>query len=159
MLHRDGWVFNADKGIQTFQQPIYKPSKEDMLEAYLKTLTADAVLDENKGHDVRLLSRKEYFTQARDRGHSLVGLLSYRLERRAFAVSEYGFFCLVPAQARVHDLIALVQGSELPFVLRPSQGRVRFSIIGQAYVHGIMDGEVWSLVQDGSMPLEEVSII
>ncbi|KAI4141698.1 MAG: hypothetical protein L6R39_005221 [Caloplaca ligustica] len=156
MIHRTDWLFDSAIGNDTFKKPLYKPTNEDLLEAYLRTLAADFMLDQRKGHDVRVPSTKEYTTQAKNQEFSLAEVLSMRLEGRALAMTESGFLSLVPAEARVDDLIALVSGSELPLILRPSQDG--FSFIGQAYVHGIMDGEVWSLVEDGSIPLKEISI-
>ena len=68
--------------------------------------------------------------------------MSLRRGRRKIGVSQRGLYTLVPAETVVGDSIVIVQGSELPFILRPSGGG--FWYIGQCYVHGIMDGEVWA---------------
>jgi hypothetical protein len=39
------------------------------------------------------------------------------------------------------DTIAIIAGSQVPFVLRP-QDNEQFSVVSEAYVDGIMDGEV-----------------
>lgn len=64
-----------------------------------------------------------------------------RSKGRAFAVSESGLFLLAQAEAQIGDGIAFVQGSEVPFILRPSGAGYLF--IGECYVHGLMDGEAW----------------
>ncbi|KAI1625347.1 heterokaryon incompatibility protein-domain-containing protein [Exophiala viscosa] len=57
--------------------------------------------------------------------------------------------CLVPHSARKHDKIVIIQGCEIPFILRAYKDEKGeyFRIVGCAYVHGIMDGEA---VGDGS---------
>lgn len=42
------------------------------------------------------------------------------------------------------DLVVVLFGSGLPFVIRPQQhrsGQSRYFIIGHCYVYGVMDGE------------------
>ena len=66
---------------------------------------------------------------------------------RAFAVTEKGYIGLVPSGAMPGDLLCLFFGASVPFVLRPradcrdgaSSGT--YSLVGEAYIHGIMDGE------------------
>lgn len=55
--------------------------------------------------------------------------------------------CLVPRGARVGDEIVIVQGCEIPFVMRRDADGEYFRIVGCVYVHGAMDGEA---VGDGS---------
>ena len=64
--------------------------------------------------------------------------ISNRLEGRSFADSLMDLTSLVPREARLDDKIALVQGSQAPFIVRPSGSEFQF--IGLAYVHGIVDG-------------------
>lgn len=47
--------------------------------------------------------------------------------------------CLVPSTALVGDLIAILEGSQVPIVLR--QFGASFLVVGDCYVHGIMYGE------------------
>ena len=41
------------------------------------------------------------------------------------------------------DLICLLAGGEVPFILR-SKGESLYQFIGESYVHGIMDGSAWN---------------
>ncbi|KLU89919.1 hypothetical protein MAPG_08888 [Magnaporthiopsis poae ATCC 64411] len=61
-------------------------------------------------------------------------------KNRRFAVTEKKRFGLVPHWAQEGDAIAIVQGCNIPFVLRVD-GR-EYHVIGECYVHGIMSGEV-----------------
>lgn len=59
--------------------------------------------------------------------------------RRPFCASN-GYFGIGPCEMEPGDLLYIFVGASVPYVLRrDTQGRLRF--IGEAYVHGIMDGE------------------
>lgn len=67
---------------------------------------------------------------------------------RRFAVTEAGYMALVPELARPGDVVAVIFGLEVPFLLRKDgdHGKVEeqgtYQLVGECYVHGIMDGEV-----------------
>jgi hypothetical protein len=64
--------------------------------------------------------------------------------RKLFISKEEGWLGLAPMQAEVGDRIALLKGGNVPYILRPKLGEENeWEIIGDAYVHGIMDGEGW----------------
>ncbi|KAH7410471.1 heterokaryon incompatibility protein-domain-containing protein [Phaeosphaeria sp. MPI-PUGE-AT-0046c] len=58
--------------------------------------------------------------------------------RRGMA-SERGSIGLVPMNARAGDVVAVLTGGRVPIILRPEAGY--YTVVGDAYVHGIMDGE------------------
>ena len=39
------------------------------------------------------------------------------------------------------DVVAINLGFDLPIVLRPT-GKAHYQVVGEGYVHGIMDGEL-----------------
>jgi len=45
-----------------------------------------------------------------------------------------------PALTRVEDQVWLLHGARAPYVLRPL-GDGEYEVVGEAYVHGIMQGE------------------
>jgi hypothetical protein len=64
--------------------------------------------------------------------------------RKLFISKEEGWLGLAPMQAEVGDRIALLEGGDVPYILRQKLGEENeWEIIGDAYVHGIMDGEGW----------------
>jgi Heterokaryon incompatibility protein (HET) len=74
---------------------------------------------------------------------------------RKFAITEHTVtkqkrMALVPPETKEKDLICVMYGLEVPFVLRrlnkPTTGNC-FQLVGECYVHGIMDGEA---LNDGS---------
>ncbi|PVH81059.1 hypothetical protein DL98DRAFT_514960 [Cadophora sp. DSE1049] len=64
---------------------------------------------------------------------------------RKMAISqEMDYVGMVPKGARVGDLLVLLWGAEVPFVLRERLGMdgvMEYQIVGECYVHGVMDGE------------------
>jgi hypothetical protein len=74
-------------------------------------------------------------------------------DRRLF-LTEQGFMGIGPPQTTEGDVVAVLRGGEVPFVLRKSkkQGHTQercgdlskqcFELVGRCYVHGIMDGQM-----------------
>lgn len=74
----------------------------------------------------------------------IVGLMS----GRKFFISKRGFIGFAPEDAREGDLIWVLRGGRLPIILRrlePQSAQssdAEYTLVGDSYVHGIMDGEV-----------------
>jgi hypothetical protein len=60
---------------------------------------------------------------------------------RRFYRSEQGRFGWAPDQARPGDRLCVLNGLAVPLILRPIESG-SFEVVGDAYVHGVMDGEV-----------------
>jgi hypothetical protein len=84
-----------------------------------------------------LESTKEVQIEQRD----FEGSHSQWCQGRQFFVATNGFMGWCPLAARVGDVVGLFAGCRIPYVLRAGE-RGRWRIVGDAYVHGIMDGEV-----------------
>ena len=69
---------------------------------------------------------------------------------------------LVPGNARIGDVLAVFVGMSVPFLLRPAesidgeQDNSTFRIVGQAYIHGLMDGQVF---EEGWPEQREITLI
>jgi hypothetical protein len=63
------------------------------------------------------------------------------LEKRRMARTTKGYIGLVPKDAQPGDCIVLLMGVSVPVVLRPSGQR--WKLMGESYVEGIMNGELW----------------
>jgi hypothetical protein len=46
------------------------------------------------------------------------------------------------AVPRVGDIVAIFYGASTPFLLRPVAGQETYEFMGEAYAHGVMQGEV-----------------
>ena len=74
-------------------------------------------------------------------------LLARGIAQRQFAVTKKGFMALVPLGTRERDEICIFPGSRTPYILRRDSGGNGihgdqcYRLVGEAYVHGFMDGE------------------
>ena len=66
---------------------------------------------------------------------------------RSFFITKKGYLGLGPVRAIAGDVVCVLRGGNVPFVLRQSNDQASYSLIGEAYVHGIMDG---SFVREAS---------
>lgn len=66
-----------------------------------------------------------------------------RIDRRRLARTSTGFVGLIPAEAEPDDELWLVRGANMFYILRPDDGRTHL-LIGEAYIHGLMQGELAS---------------
>jgi hypothetical protein len=71
---------------------------------------------------------------------SYAQMMYYTFDARPF-LAEGGFVGLCPMEAKAGDIVAVLLGGNVPFVLR-KRGEGGYEVVGEAYVHGIMDGEV-----------------
>ena len=63
---------------------------------------------------------------------------------KCFAMTSTGRFCLVPATTRKDDVIVILKGCPLPIVTRSIIGVTSYRLVGNAYLHGAMKGEMVS---------------
>ncbi|KAK2596492.1 hypothetical protein N8I77_013380 [Diaporthe amygdali] len=63
-------------------------------------------------------------------------------DRRLFQ-STQGYLGIMPTAAQTGDEIFFVPGSTVPFVFRKTKQSGEYHLVGEAYVHGIMYGELW----------------
>lgn len=126
-------------------------------EAFCRTLVANRsfgkeeldfevkpVFDAWVGRDVSsggaLISELEHTRRSQDYSNSVVS----RCAKRTFITTTTGYFGLAPQKTEVGDLVCIVYAAEVAFILRnpePELGDVPGSFIGEAYIHGIMQGE------------------
>jgi hypothetical protein len=73
-----------------------------------------------------------------------------RIARRAFFITEDERMGLGPGLAQVGDEVCVFGGAPVPMVLRPvAQGNDgQHQVVGDAYVHGLMNGEAFQLHPD-----------
>ena len=68
--------------------------------------------------------------------------------RRPF-MSKQGYVGLGPASMRQRDVICVLFGAQVPYVLRDIEDG-EYNFVGEAYCDGIMDGEI----MEGARPME-----
>lgn len=83
---------------------------------------------------------------------------------RRLAVTALGRFALVPKFAQRGDVCCVFLGMVTPFVLRPAavqndgEGRC-YHLVGEAYVHGVMGGELVDALDSGDIEKEEITLL
>lgn len=61
----------------------------------------------------------------------------------SFVVTENGYVGWVPEASKIGDCVCVVAGGQAPFTMRKLPGGF-YQLIGECYIHGIMDGEALS---------------
>ncbi|MCJ1238061.1 hypothetical protein MMC14_006049 [Varicellaria rhodocarpa] len=64
-------------------------------------------------------------------------------QNRQFCASEKNYMGWAPPDAQVGDLICVLLGGRVPFLLRP-HGNM-FRLIGELYIHGLMEGQAMKM--------------
>jgi hypothetical protein len=76
---------------------------------------------------------------------------------RRFAYTRRGWVGLVPEGVRIADSIVVLLGGQMLYVLRSSAaGEGRFRLVGEAYSHGMMDGEAMKKVDSGEYTIGKI---
>jgi hypothetical protein len=123
----------------------YKPTGELMWHACIRTTCADIPnWDKNKETLISRWSGQEsdLFHTVSRKGEAAINLDRHSWDvhhTTKFFVTESGYMGRACMNVKEDDVIILLLGGEAPFVLRQDGDNYRF--IGEAYVHGIMDGE------------------
>lgn len=77
-------------------------------------------------------------------------ILSYHVDRALF-ITEKGFIGLGPGRCKAGDVVAVLAGADVPFVMesRAASKKNAYCIVGEAYVHGAMHGEAVRSIEEG----------
>ena len=83
------------------------------------------------------------------------------LEYRRLATTRKGYLGVVPAGARSGDVVAVLGGSEMVVILRPADEDLQsklYRVVGLAYIHGLMDGEIMGMVRVGKVQVHDIKL-
>jgi hypothetical protein len=61
------------------------------------------------------------------------------VQTHIFCTTEMGYFAMIPELSRVGDIICLIYGLDVPYIMREVEEG--FRLVGNSYVHGLMDGQ------------------
>jgi hypothetical protein len=106
-------------GLQLLKKSRFKREAQ----RFIANETINSVVGDRTGNELRLASE----------------IIGKSLGRLPF-VTQKGHLGLSSEHVMPGDAIAIIAGSQVPFVLRP-QDNGQFSVVSEAYVDGIMDGE------------------
>jgi hypothetical protein len=138
---------------------LYPSGHQTLFDAFDRTITADTKLDGSRFEQPQgflflsnaLASRYAARVLDDEGGSSTVSSLESRLRaamravqlrvvRRRFFITSGGCFGLGPRNAEEGDVVFVLLGCSVPVVLR--RNGEDWSFVGEAFVAGIMDGEV-----------------
>lgn len=75
-----------------------------------------------------------------ERYRRYLGYVRYSLRGRHFFATKQGHIGLSPEAGKIGDQVCVVLGCQLPLLLR-KMGSGNMAVIGECYIHGLMDGE------------------
>ena len=124
--------------------------KSDNFHHLLRYLEVMVDLEDGQDPDVAFVqsgwSEEEHIKFTMDGSFAAyAGALGHKCCTRCFALSESGRMCLVPPLTEPGDAIFIPFGAQVPYLIRkaaPSDTHNVYTLIGEAYVHGIMKGEL-----------------
>jgi hypothetical protein len=140
---RQRWVRDVHRWApEDGMKRLYSPTNETFLNAYWRTITADRKQDKRiVPQDIEGPTWYERYQSLEERTvpDEEVTLAGWR-----FGTSKCGIFCMFPPAAEEGDLIVILCGGKIPYLLRPlKQGGDEYKLVGEAYIHGLMDGQVY----------------
>jgi hypothetical protein len=75
---------------------------------------------------------------------------------RVLFETNSGYVGLGPQSLQKNDLVCVLYGGKVPFILRPDGDHYKF--VGESYVHGFMEGEVIEMLRAGELKEQEFQI-
>lgn len=73
---------------------------------------------------------------------------------RSFFVTAAGRIGIGPSDTRLDDIVAVLPGSGVPFVIRSRENTGGWLIVGESYVDGLMGGEAIKSWEQGRLQKE-----
>ena len=67
----------------------------------------------------------------------------HNAQNRQFCATEKRYMGWAPLDAQVGDLVCVLEGEWVPFLLQP-HGKM-YQLIGELYIHGLMDGQAMTM--------------
>lgn len=78
-------------------------------------------------------------------------------KNRIFAKTNKGYYVLGPKVTQPGDIVCVLFGGKLPFCLRPLGDR--YLLVGECYVHGLMNGEAMEMMSRHELVEETFDIV
>lgn len=70
-----------------------------------------------------------------------------------------GGFGIGPLITRPGDVCCVIFGADVPFILRPNPDSPDYRLLGEAFVHGVMNGEIECMLQRGQLTQQSITIL
>jgi hypothetical protein len=138
----------------------YLATGETLEEAYLRSLVADLKMKDGKvigrGGSMYWRNRPDSPSPP-DHSDILQLLQQVCVFRRFITTLEHGYVGIAPAYTEPGDAIFMLKGGEVLYIARPTLvGTYHF--VGEAYVHGKMDGQVLQDFENGQGVMQLIEL-
>ncbi|KAK0643853.1 heterokaryon incompatibility protein-domain-containing protein [Cercophora newfieldiana] len=100
----------------------------------------------------------EKSSHARKAVAAIAELASSWGQQRRFIVTGRGFMGLGPMATESGDVVCVLFGGQVPFLLRPLQ-QGGFYLVGEAYIEGLMQGEILGMLDRGQVVREDFRLV
>ncbi|KAL8698585.1 MAG: hypothetical protein Q9201_006486 [Fulgogasparrea decipioides] len=132
--------------VQQYPQEVYGPTQEPLDWALLRLFCTDRALSQPR--PVKPRWEPETYqavmevAQDPDARPALAEAIACNSWNKGVAITQNSFLGLVPDWAKPGDRICWLMGGEVPILLRADPTDGKYTVIGECYIHGAMDGEV-----------------
>lgn len=108
-------------------------------------------------YDLMHRAKAEFTLDQYEKQDTITQAYNAAMRSRKLCLTQRGYIGLVPRPATVGDKVYVFLGGQVLYTLRPDRSdESRFTYIGECYVHGLMDGEVMTWVDQGPAMIEEL---
>ncbi|CZR66862.1 uncharacterized protein PAC_16763 [Phialocephala subalpina] len=110
---------------------------------------------------------KSYFPIGTDIDSAMAGIGNSRdsLDRvtttvygRRLIITAKGYIGQARKETRRGDIVCILLGCSIPVILRPGTDGLSYKVVGESYIHGIMEGEAMEWLKAGQYSLENFTI-
>jgi hypothetical protein len=158
LLLKVPWISKCD----TESSPIYSCSTQEWHELSQSRYFHD--FDKFRIHNEEFCiggkSFRDFFPQFSSKSVDIMSTLRcmrlalLSLAQRALITTKTGYVGLVPASVRSGDVLAILSGCNFPVALRPCRDDL-YQVVGECYIHGLMDGEILNQGDDQNFSSRE----
>jgi hypothetical protein len=121
-------------------------------QAFRAYMQVDFEPDTTAAAEIWRSRREEYLAHSQLFQNSMGNYMS----GRQTCATRSGYVGCSPLHARLGDRICIFQGYPIPFAIRPAGQDGCFELIGEVYLHGLMNGEA---IRSTDAPLEMIKLI
>jgi hypothetical protein len=96
---------------------------------------------------------------------NICGIVDTATYDRRFFTTEKGYFGFGPPNCEVGDRVAILAGGKVPYIIclasqaSKTLGTSSYTMVGDLYVHGIMDGEAFEILDESERKFKQMVFI
>jgi len=130
-----------------------RPAPLHVKEMYTTYMQLAIKEQQNIGEGISQTALKDVIQQVQG-AWEYAGWASRASGNRRVCVTKNGYVGLGPPLSVIGDIVAVVIGAQTPFIVRRVKGTAemnQFQLVGECYIHGIMDGEALEGMTDATI--------